>query len=187
MLLFLYTLVDPEDHPKIEFIYWTYHDDMVRLAMAKLKLANVPNYDIDAEDVVQNAYIKISKYIKKINIQVQHTELRAYLLSIVSNEAADYLKGNTPVEDIDEYADKLYDTEFIDSLQINDEYEKVVRVIQRMDNRYGTTLLYRLRDELSISEISHIMSVPEKTVYTRLHRGTQLLMEMLEKEGMLRK
>lgn len=182
MLLFLYTLVDPEDHPKIEFIYRTYHEDMVRLARGKLKRANIPNYELDAEDVVQNAYIKISTYIKKIDIHAQHRELKAYLLSIVSNETTNFLRGLKPFQDIDDYAESLQDTEFIDSLQVNDQYEEVVRAIQNMDEKYSTTLLYRLRDELTISEIAQLMDVPEKTVYTRLNRGTKLLYDALDLE-----
>ena len=182
MLLFLYTIVDPEDHPKIEYIYRMYHEDMVRLAKGKLKRADVPNYELDAEDVVQNAYIKISKYIKKIDIHVHPQELRAYLLSIVANETANFLRSYTFCDDIDNYAEYLLDNEFIDSLKINDKYEKVVKVIQNMDEKYSTTILYRFKDEMSISEIAQFMGVPEKTVYSRLERGTKLLYDALEVE-----
>ena len=37
----------------------------MRFAKARLKHADVVDYEIDAEDVVQNAFLKISKYIKE--------------------------------------------------------------------------------------------------------------------------
>ena len=187
MLLFLYTLVDPEDHPKIEYIYWTYHDDMVRLAKGKLKNAENPNYEIDAEDVVQNAFIKISTYIKQIDIEVHPKELRAYLLSIASNEATNYIRGQKPCEGIDDYAEILIDTEFIDSLRANDSYEDVVKVIRSMDEKYSTVLLYWLRGGLSATQIAEFMGVPVKTIYTRVERGMKKLHDALEKEGLLPK
>lgn len=86
MLLFLYTLVDPSDHYKIEYIYNTYHNDMIKLAKSKLKRLGHPNYDLDAEDAVQNAFVKITRYIKNVDISVNHNELKAYVLTTVANE-----------------------------------------------------------------------------------------------------
>lgn len=74
----------------------------------------------------------------------------------------------------------MQDDEFISSIQINERYEKVIQVIKKMDDRYSMTLLFRFRDDMSVSEISDYMGLPEKTVYTRLERGKRLLLKLLE-------
>ena len=183
MLLFLYTLVDPEDQAGIEYIYRTYHDDMIRLAKSRLKRADDPNYALDAEDAVQNAYVKITKYIKKINLQATDRELKAYLLSIVAHEVTNLLKEYTYFEDIDDYTGISEEDEARILANINERYEEVVQAIRSMDDKYSLTLLYRLRDEMTVSEIAEFMGIPEKTVYTRLARGKKMLYEILSKEG----
>lgn len=180
VLLFLYTLVDPSDHYKIEYIYNTYHNDMIKLAKSKLKRLGHPNYDLDAEDAVQNAFVKITRYIKNVDISVNHNELKAYVLTTVANEVYNLKKEYKFCDDIDEYAEQLQDDEFISSIQINERYEKVIQVIKKMDDRYSMTLLFRFRDDMSVSEISDYMGLPEKTVYTRLERGKRLLLKLLE-------
>lgn len=180
MLVFLYTLADADDRYKIDYIYHTFHDDMVKLAKSKLKKSGFPNYELDAEDIVQNAFVKITKYIKKINIGVNHNELKAYVLTIVANEAYTYKTEYKFFDNIDDYVDILHDDEFLSSLRINERYEQVVKTIYKMDDKYSMTLLYRFRDDMSVSELSQFMGLSEKTVYTRLERGKKMLLALLE-------
>ena len=185
MLLFLYTLVDSEDKYKIEYIYHTFHDDMIRLAKSSLKNADVSNYDYDAEDIVQNAFIKISKYIKKIDMNRDPLALRAYIFTIVSNEFNNFMKDRRYFECIDDYVDDLQDIpdeELIPDGKIQAMYKDVVRIIREMDDKYGMTILYRYRDDMSVAEIAEFMGISEKTVYTRLARGKLLLLEKLNME-----
>jgi DNA-directed RNA polymerase specialized sigma24 family protein len=51
-----------------------------------------------------------------------------------------------------------------------------------MDDKYGMTILYRYRDNMSVAEIAEFMGISEKTVYTRLARGKILLSEKLNQE-----
>ena len=185
MLLFLYTLVDSEDKYKIEYIYHTFHDDMIRLAKSSLKNADVSNYDYDAEDIVQNAFIKISKYIKKIDMNRDPLALRAYIFTVVSNEFNNFMKDRHYFESIDDYAETLQDfpdEELIPDGNVQAMYKDVVRIIREMDDKYGMTILYRYRDDMSVSEIAEFMGISEKTVYTRLVRGKILLLKKLNME-----
>lgn len=184
MLLFLYTLVDPEEKYKIEYIYHTFHDDMIRLAKSSLKNADVSNYDYDAEDIVQNAFIKISRYIKKIDIHRDPLVLRAYIFTIVSNEFNNFMKDRRYFESVDDYVETLQDfpdEELIPDGKVQAMYKDVVRAIREMDDKYGVTILYRYRDDMSVAEIAELMGISEKTVYTRLSRGKVLLLEKLNK------
>ena len=188
MLLFLYTLVEPEDQYKIEYIYHTFHNDMIKLAKSNLKNVNSPNYNYDAEDIVQNAFVKISKYIKRIDIHASPIALKSYVFTIVANESRNYLKDQHYFESLDEYSESIQDVEdvpddeVIPNGKVHEKYEMVVRVIREMDDRYGLTILYRYRDDMSVAEIAEFMGISEKTVYTRLTRGKKLLLEKLGME-----
>ncbi len=182
MLSFLYTLIDDNERPKIEYIYNKFHNDMVRLAKSKLRRMGVPNYDLDAEDTVQRSFIKIAKYLGSINFNVGDGPLKSYIFSVVTNEARETRKEYTHTDDIEEYAEKLTDDEFILSMQIHERYEQVVAAIRRMDDKYSTILLFRFCEEMTIPEIAQLLELPEKTVYTRLERGKKILLETIEKE-----
>lgn len=179
MLLYLISQVEREDVPKIEYIYKRYHKAMMRFAKARLKHADVVDYEIDAEDVVQNAFLKISKYIKKIDFGVSEKELKAYVLTVVSNEARSFIEDYKHVESLDEEYIGMTDKEFFDSISIKENYEKAVKAIEQMDEKYSITLMYRYSSSMSVKEIADLMGISEKTVYTRISRGKQKLLEML--------
>ena len=183
MLLFLHTLTDESHYSKVEYIYNTFHDDMLRLAISMLKKASHPNYEQDAEDVVQNAFVKITKHIEKIDFSVGHKQIKAYIFSIVANEVYNLQADYTYFEDIEPYTNLLSDQEFFDTMKINERYEMVIRAIEQLDDKYRLTLLFRFRDDMSVKEVASMMGLSEKTVYTRLERGKRLLLDHIEREN----
>lgn len=182
MLSFLLSISEEKNHEKIVYLFNKFHSDMIRFAKYRLKQAGIPSYSYDAEDAVQSAFLKITKYIDSINFEASEPEIKAYVLSIVSNEATDIIASYKHLDSIDEYVDKLSDTSFIDQLKVNDRYEQVVRVLYKMDEKYRTVLLYRYYDDMSVKAISGLIGISEKAVYARLERGIRALLEMLSKE-----
>ena len=85
MLQFLLTLSDESNHGKIEHIYHTYHDYMMRYAISRLQTAGRTNFGYDAEDAVQNAFMKITKYIDKIDFTRGERDVKNYVLTIMHN------------------------------------------------------------------------------------------------------
>lgn len=180
MLCFLLTITDDSSREMIIRIYKTFHDDMIRFAKSRLKNAGSPNYAIDAEDAVQNAFLKLTKYAGSISANTPDRELRACVFSIVSNEVSDILAGDTDFDDIDDHTDEIDDDEFCASLAVNERYEEVVAAIRSLDEKYSITLLYRFQKEMTVAEIAGLMGLSEKTVYTRIERGKKLLLDALE-------
>ena len=66
MLQFLLTLTDESNHSKIEYIYNTCHDYMMRYAISRFQALGRTNFMYDAEDAVQNAFMRITRYIDKV-------------------------------------------------------------------------------------------------------------------------
>ena len=179
MLYFLLTIADESQHAKIEYLYYTYHDDMIRHAKFRLKNCGRSNYEMDAEDVVQNAFVKIAKYTHAIDFTLSPKELKSYVLTIVANEVSNFLKENVAFEEIDS---NLTDEDFFAELRIKERYDEVVSAIEQLDERYSIVLLYRYREEMSVKDLAALLGIAEKSIYTRLDRGRKLLLDLLGKE-----
>ena len=94
MLQFLLTLTDESNHGKVEHIYNTYHEYMMRYAISKLQAAGRTNASYDAEDAVQNAFMKIVKHIDKIDFSRGDKDVKNYCLTILCNEVYNVLQDN---------------------------------------------------------------------------------------------
>ncbi len=183
MLSFLLTICDEKSQYKVEYLYNTFHADMIRFAKKRLRSIGLPNCEIDAEDVVQNSFLKITKYIDSIKIEAPTEQLKSYMFSSVNNEITNYLneiKRFSGLNDgIDEHMNELLDEDFVELINLKERYDEVVAAIKKLDDRYSTTLRCRFVDNMDIKDIAELMDLPEKTVYTRISRGKKHLAEML--------
>ena len=179
MLQFLLSIADESDHAKVEYIYHRYHDEMLRVAKARLHRRGVPNYESDAEDAVQNAFVKIVKHINKIDFSMEERSIRAYILKIVANEAISVANDYQLVEDIDEFADRIEDGDFFGMLRVQERYEDVIEAIQQLDERYSIPLALRCGENMDVKEIAELLGISDKSVYTRLERARKMLIEIL--------
>lgn len=184
MLTFLLTLVDESDQDKIVYLYNTYHKEMLRVARGVLK--DRPDAACDAEDAVQEAFMKICKYINSIDFNADSYQIRAYVMAIVTNEAKNIM--NIPADFLcfDEYEDMVFtDDEFLQQLINPDEYENVVKSIQKLDDKYSIILQMKYVYQFKNEQISDILKIPLNTVYTNLRRAKLLLLDSLIKEESL--
>ena len=180
LLNFLLSISAESVHSHIERIYHTYHGDMLRFAKRRLKQHGIKNYEIDAEDTVQNAFVKIMKYINKIDFSESEEKIKAYVLSIVSNEVINTVTDYRYSDDLDEYADILEDEDFVEKINSKESYQKIVSIIKQMDEKYSTALMYHYCYEMSVHEIAHMLDLSENTIYTRLTRGKVILLKNIK-------
>lgn len=180
MLGFLLTLSDESNYSKIERIYNKYHEYMMRYAISKFQNEGSPNFLYDAEDAVQNAFVKIVKYIERIDFSREEKDVKNYCLTILINEIYYLLhRKEENFENFEEFClEKEYN--FIEELKIQDRYNELVEAIESLDERYSTTLYLVFCKEMTVNEISEMMGISAKTVYTRLARGKKLLLESLK-------
>ena len=183
MLTFLLSITEEDNKSKTEHIYKTYHDDMIRFARYRLRIAGCVNYEIDAEDAVQNAFVKIIKYISVINFDAPEKAIKSYIFSIVANEANTIISECAFDKSIDDCTELVSDEDFWDEIDLKLYYTEVVEEIKRMDERYSIPLYLHYCREMSGKEISALLGIPEKSVYTRLSRGRKLLLEIISEEG----
>ena len=180
MLQFLLTLTDESNHGKIEHIYNTYHDYMMRYAVSKLKNEGRTNFVYDAEDAVQNTFMKITKYIDAIDFSRGEKDVKNYCLAILSTEIRNVLSYNQENFEIDEEICVEIEYNFIEELEMREKYDEVVEAIITLDERYSSTLFLALCKEMSPNAIADMMGLTVKTVYTRLARGKIILLDLLK-------
>lgn len=180
MLQFLLTLTDESNHGKVEHIYNTYHDYMMRYAVSKLQAAGRTNLQYDAEDAVQNAFMKIVKHIDNIDFSRGENDVKNYCLTILCNEVCRVLRDNKEnFEFFEEFcSEKEYN--FIEELEIQESYNAVVKGIKALDEKYSTTLYLIFCKEKTVNQVAEMMGLTPKTVYTRLARGKELLLNSLK-------
>lgn len=183
MILFLLTIADEGEADKVEGLYNMYHEDMLRFAKSRLRNAGLFSYLNDAEDAVQNAFVKITKYIKRINFDATQREVKAYVFSIVSNEVVNIIKDYKYFEDIEDYADVIGDESFFEEIKVRENYEEVMNALKKLDEKYSITFLYYYHRNMSVLEIAELMGISEKTVYTRLERGRKLMSDILRENS----
>lgn len=181
MLQYLLFITEDAYVPQIERLYNRFHDEMIRIGRYQLKRAGDYNYYSDAEDVVQASFLKISKYVHKINFDKSEKELKAYVFKILSNEVNNFLNDKSDCESIDDHLDHLSDDEFFQRFELQEEYNEVVGAIKALDVKYSTVMLCYYHDNMKVKDIAELMGLPEKTIYTRLERGKCLLLMKLER------
>lgn len=180
MLQFLLTISDESNHSKIEYIYTSYYESMMKYAICKFQSSGRTNCQYDAEDAVQNAFVRIVKYIDKIDISHGKKEIKGYCFSILINEICNILGDKTEKCEVIEEFSVENEYNFIEELELRENYDKLVKSIENLDEKYSTTLYLVFCKEMTVNEIADMMGISAKTVYTRLSRGKRLLLDYLK-------
>ena len=180
MLQFLLTISDEASHRKIENIYNTYHIQMMRYAISKFQSLGRTNFLYDAEDAVQNAFIKITKYIDNIDFNREEKDVKNYVFSVLHNEINNLINNDEENFEFFEEFCKEKEYNFIEELEIRENYDEIVKAIEKLDERYSITLFLVFCKEMTVNEIAEMMGIGTKTVYTRLARGKKLLLDSLK-------
>ena len=183
MLQFLLTLTDEANHGKVEHIYNTYHEYMMKYAVSKLQAAGRTNVMYDAEDAVQNTFMQIVKSLDKIDFSRGEKDVKNYCLTILCNEVCNVLRDNKEkYEFLEEFCpDKEYN--IVKELEIRESYKEVVKGIKALDEKYSITLFLIFCEEKTVNQVAEMMGLTPKTVYTRLARGKELLLYSLKGAG----
>lgn len=184
MLVFLLSISDPENRDKVEEFYRKYHIEMYKIA--KHKLRHNPNSELEAEEALQNAFVKIIEHFDTIRLDASERALHAYFLAIVTNEAINILNRHTEQISIQEVDDiSASDDSFIDQLCLQSDYDAIVRAIIKLDDRYSIPMQLRFVEQMSVAEIAALLNMNVKTVYTNLNRGKKRLLELLKERGLV--
>lgn len=141
-----------------------YMDTIYRVAYSWTK-----NPD-DANDVTQDVLIQLYKTTKEFE---SDSHIRNWLIKVTVNQCKMLFRSHwRRMEDIEEYADTLGFEE--------QSHMDLFCAVMKLDQKYRVPLLLFYYEGYSTAEIAAILSLPEKTVSTRLFRARKKLKEYLE-------
>lgn len=136
--------------------------------------------EIEAEDIVQETFIRVFKYIKNFR---GDSSIYTWIYRIFQNIAKDRFTsrlGTMAYEDIEDGQDSI---EEIIITKIDREILKME--IDRLRFLYKQVIVLFYFEDLSIREISEILEEKETTIRSKLHRGRKLLKKALQEGGRL--
>lgn len=132
----------------------------------------------DAEDIVQEAYLRAFKFWGGY----EGGDARAWLLKIVRNASYSFLEKNRPAELAEEFDERLHiadaDVPTIEATLVQSAENKMLRAaLEALPVNFRETVILRELEGLSYKEIAAVMEVPIGTVMSSLARGRLMLRE----------
>lgn len=132
----------------------------------------------EAEDIVQETFIKIFKYIKGFK---GNSSLYSWIYKIAKNIVRDRYRNKAMTIT---YEDYNISKEDIEEIVINKENKEVLKEgLNKINLIYKEVLVLFYFDDFSIKEISEILDEKEGTIKSKLSRGRNILRENLVKGG----
>lgn len=173
MLTFYMSCFDDESNEELfRKVHDKYELKMYRVAKAILHSPAL------AEEAVNEAFIRIIKYIQKNN-EIPRHETDRWIVTIVRNTSIDIRRKETKYENLDE------DLEIVSNFSVDggSEYNRLVEIIRSMPENYRTLFELKYVLEYSNTEIAEAFGITEDAVAARIYRGRKKLLKLLEKEG----
>lgn len=175
MLMMYLSLIDsPEDKSRFEEIYYKYRKLM--FVCAKEILNNNEN----AEDAVQEAFIKIARNIRKV--PKTNNEIKTFVVIVVKNTAIDIYRkekrrNHTNWEDV-EYS---YSIDIEKTIEMKEKIEKIEAAIASLPEIYRVVFGLKFGMKYSNKDIARILEISETTLRQRIYKGRKLLNEIMRK------
>jgi RNA polymerase sigma factor (sigma-70 family) len=130
--------------------------------------------DADADDVVQEAYLRAFKFFQGFH----GGDSRAWILKIVRNTCYSWLQKNRSTEAVDEFDEELHSVEsnnpetiLIESV----DRQFLKQLLEELPREFREIVILRDLEGLSYKEIANISDLPLGTVMSRLARARRRL------------
>jgi RNA polymerase sigma factor (sigma-70 family) len=133
----------------------------------------------DAEDVVQEAYLRAFKSFDGF----RGGDERAWLLTIVRNTCYTWLRANRPQERTISYDEEIHTTENASRnpetlLLENADHQLLKNALEELPLEFREVLVLRELEGLSYKEIAALAGIPVGTVMSRLARARERLQRL---------
>ncbi len=178
--IYMSLISDDDDKIKLENIYHEYHDLILAIAY------NTTEHQYYTETAMSNVLLILTKNIRKIRVE-NKDELKAFIITITKNEAANALKEkNKDLKNISHQSLKKQPRESVieRDLIIKESYSEALKSINNIPLEYGQVLILKYVNDLSVYEISKILNRKLSTIRVQLKRGRDILREILADSGL---
>jgi RNA polymerase sigma-70 factor (ECF subfamily) len=139
-------------------------------------------HDQDAEDVVQEAYLRALQFFRSFHGETG----RAWMLQIVRNTCYTWLEKNRPNATTSATPELLDAVASIEAdpaklLEQGEDRQSLMQAIEALPLEFREIVVLRELEELSYKEIARIADIPLGTVMSRLARAREKLHELLDR------
>ena len=163
--------LDTKEKNKFEAIYYRYRNMLFYTAVGIVKNEN------DAEDILQEAFIKAAKNIKLID-DVESRETASFLIVITKNTAYDHIRKTSKITELPLSEGDINENS-LNRLVCDTEYRELVSVITGIPSPYNEVLYLHYAKDYSIKKTAKLLDRKELTVKMQLVRGKKILTEKL--------
>ena len=168
------------DKARVDIIAGKYLDSVYHIAVNYCKNSE------DAEDAVQNAFLKLLTTDVAFN---DDEHIHRWLIRVTINECKKVWRSfwHRKIESLD----ALYDANENNQLLLkrddcsNDQTREILAEVLKLPSKYSNVLHLHYYEGYTVDEIADILGLTHSNVAVRLHRGRRLLKEVLEKGGIL--
>lgn len=143
--------------------------------LAKRLLGNMQ----EAEDVVQEVFLRL--WARKDRLE-ELKSIEAFAMTITKNLSLDKLKSKGyRLDDLTERNEEIMNITPYKSLELNDSYKKVLKIIDTLPEQQRLIIHMRDIEEYDFDEIADIMKLSVNTIRVNLSRARKKVRETLVK------
>ncbi len=142
----------------------------------------------DAEDIVQEAYLRAFKFFDSFHGE----DGRAWLLGIVRNTFYTWYQQNKIQAQSTQFEEELHSVQIVDAAAVQftdnnpeamliqkDNRQQMHKALEALSVEFREVMVMRELEDLSYKQIAGIIGLPIGTVMSRLGRGRKQLAEIL--------
>ena len=156
----------------IEMLVRQYETGVFRLALS------IVGDPAEANEITQETFLSA---LRSLPSYQEKKSFKAWLYTIALNHSRSHLRKRKITERLRTTLNSIFQVEVQKEISpeeavIQDEKEAAIwRSLNQLDERHRTVVVLRYFHELSITEISEILSIPEGTIHSRLHSARDKL------------
>ncbi|MCX6747805.1 MAG: RNA polymerase sigma factor, partial [Candidatus Nomurabacteria bacterium] len=131
-----------------------------------------------AEDLVQEAFVRLWNSMSE---QKEIDNPKAFLYQIARNLIVDFYRKKKALS-LDGLQEQGFEPSNIDHEQIENKSEIsiVVKVIEKLDEKYRDVVYLKLVEDMDITEIAKTLKITNNNATVRFHRGMKYLKLLIE-------
>ncbi len=161
----------------VDTLFKQYKGKIYRLALS------ISRNERDAEDILQNTFLKIAKYIKRFRNQ---SSISTWIYRIAYNDALMLLRKRQRqfrlLGRLKKQKEKLLSPMFVNWSRLPDEQlldkefkQRIDGAIKRIAIQYRMPLLLHTIDGLSLKDAALVLGLKQNSLKTRLHRAHMMI------------
>jgi RNA polymerase sigma-70 factor (ECF subfamily) len=142
----------------------------------------------EAEDVVQDAFLRVYTNLERYD---EHQKFSTWIYRIATNLCIDRLRKRKATFSLDAEMPEGEGSDWYTLMPSNEDtpekqlllsesQAQIRESINALPEKYKSVVILRYMQDMSLQEISDVLSMPVTTIKTRLHRGREYLRKKLE-------